>query len=726
MPAGGTAELIKSVKEQLRSVPARGIGYGMQRYLAGDPKLSSGPEPQVLFNYLGQFDQVVAGSRLFSFASEPIGPWHSPLAIRRHLLEVNCLVINGQLEIGWTYSLNRHRPQTIEHIAQGCLSRLVEIIRYCTTTGAGGATPSDFPLAPLDQSSLDGLLQRVADLEDVYPLSPIQTLFYTVGANDSTAVTDQWHGTLCGPLRLPQFQRAWELVFKRHPVLRTSFQSLGLAEPLQVVHRGATLPWRVEDWRELSDPDQVARWAKLLESDRGKGIDLAQAPLSRLAIIQLQEQRYKFLWTVPALLLDGWSWPLVFRELSQTYDALCHNQPVNLAVARPYRNYVAWLQSQSWGEMESFWRSMLSGVTEPTPLLAEAPASPAFQGRRQAEWNTALDPFLTSRLLHLARQLQLTPNTLIQTAWALVLSRLSRRSDVVFGAAFSGRPPDLVGAEDIVGPFVNNLPVRVRVNESLSVQALLQQTHSQSLRLNEHQFPPLARIQSWTQVPWRHRLFDSIVVVQNYVVDEAARRLGNSVAISDFTDPIHTIFPLLILVEMEESWRFTLMYDEGDLPHSAIRRWGGDLVRALTEIVSNPESIVAELVGKLSVPSDSMSARRRWRASSQNYVPPQTDLEGQLARVWEEMLQLEEISTEENLFDLGAHSLLVVELHRRLCETIGQSFPLVSMFQFPTIRNLANHLQHKSDGMPSAGEVRNRAQRQRAAMRGRKPSRTKR
>jgi amino acid adenylation domain-containing protein/non-ribosomal peptide synthase protein (TIGR01720 family) len=712
---GGTGELIKSVKEQLRSVPARGFGYGLQRYLAADQRLVAGPEPQILFNYLGQFDQVTGGSKLFRFASEPIGPWHSPRARRRHLLEINSLVINGRLELWWTYSQNRHRSQTIETLAHRFIFQLRQLVEHCTTLDIRSATPSDFPLAVMDQQTLDALLARVPDLEDVYRLSPIQTLFYTAGANDSRAVLDHWHGTLTGPLELENFQRAWELIAQRHPILRTSFQSAGLKEPVQVVHRLTTLPWRCEDWRGVRADEQAGRWSEFLQADRAQGMALDQAPLMRLAVIRLEEQRFKFLWTVPALLLDGWSWPLVFRDLSRAYEALCRRQPVALEPARPYRDYLAWLRQQSDAETEQYWRAALRGVTAPTQLVAEAPQTPTLRDEQRAEWRMSLDGPIPDRLVTLARQLQVTPNTLFQAAWAMVLARLSGRTDVVFGAAFAGRPGDLRGSEGIVGPFVNNLPVRVTVDAALSVRSFLQGLHDGLLRLNPHQFASLAQIQSWTDVPWRHRLFDSIVVVQNYLVDEAARRLGNAVAISDFVGPIHTSFPLLVLVEPESAWRITLVYDPRELPASAIQRWGKDLVHTLTGLSENTETKVGTLLGQLSLPVTAAPARRGWRVQSQNYVAPQTELERRIAGVWEEMLQLDRISVEENVFDLGVHSLLAVRLHQRLCEVLGRDFSLVSMFQYPTIQSLAKLLSQKVGGDRS-GEIRNRAQLQRGAV----------
>jgi non-ribosomal peptide synthase protein (TIGR01720 family) len=715
LPDGGFDELIKSVKKQLRSIPARGIGYGLQRYLAADPLLRNETEPQILFNYLGRFDQVVNGSRLFGFAGETTGPWHSPRARRRYLLEVNSLVMNGRLEFSWIYSPNRHRPQTIEQLAQRFLSHLRQIVAHCTTPGVRGRTPSDFPLCSLDQKALDVLVDRIPNLEDVYALSPIQTLFYAAGVNEGREVLDHWHGTLTGMLDTENLRKAWELVIERHSVLRSSFQSAGLKEPVQVVHSPTAQPWRFEDWRGLSANEQTTRWDELQQADRAQGMKLDQAPLSRLTLIRLDEQRFKFLWTVPALLLDGWSWPLVFRDLSRTYDALCRRQPIAQEPARPYRDYLAWLRGRQEGtETEQFWRTVLQGVTEPTPLTAEGAVPPSREGERRLEWSSMVDAPVVERLGQLTRQLQITPNTLIQAAWALVLSRLSGRSDVVFGAAFSGRPTDLPGAEGIVGPFVNSLPVRVNVDARLTVREYLQQLHTGLLQLNPHQFAPLTQIQSWIEVPWRHRLFDSIVVMQNYLVDDAARRLGDDVAISDFVGPIHTNFPLLVLVEPETAWRITLVYDQRKLPAPAIQRWGQDIIRTLVDLPASASAQLDSLLEKLSSP---LTARAKpvWRAQSQNYVSPQTDLECRIARVWEEMLQLQKISAEENIFDLGVHSLLAVQLHRRLCEVLGQDFPLISMFQYPTIQLLARHLKRKEDGGTDA-QLHRRAQLQRKAM----------
>ena len=715
LPKAGLAAVIKSVKEQLRAIPARGIGFGMLRYLVQDERLQIAPEPEILFNYLGQLDQVVAGSRLFHFAPEQTGPWHSPNQRRRHLIEINCAVVHGRLEVWWTYSRNRYKTETMEKLAAEFIRHLREVIDHCIRPGVRGATPSDFPLAALDQAALDGLVAGIPDLEDVYALSPIQTLFYAAGANDSRTLLDQWHCTFTGLLDEVKFREAWSNVVARHSILRSSFHSSGLKDPVQVVHETIRIPWSMEDWSGLDSKEQATRWQQLLQREREQELALDQAPLHRITLVRLAADRFKFLWSVPALLLDGWSWPLVFRDLSNSYHSLLQGNPPALGAARPYRDYISWIRREHENDTEQFWREKLRGITQPTPLINELGEASTAKQRVNGQWSYTLDAANTSSLIASARRLRITSNSLIQAAWSIVLSRLSGWNDVTFGAAFAGRPADLPNARNIVGPFVNNLPLRVRVENESTVEEHLKRLHEDLLELNPYQFAPLNQIQSWSEVSWRDRLFDSIVVVQNYEVDEAAQRLGDSVAVSEFSGPIHTNFPLLVLVEPESSWRITLIYDGRKLDSSRVEQWGNDFIQVLTALPSEGTTILGTLKERLSTPAIRLTPKPRFRIQSQNYVPPQNDLQQVIAGIWQEMFQSDRISIEDNLFDLGAHSMLVVRLHQRLREALDRDFALVTLFQFPTIRSFAGHLDHGED-KTTVVEVRSRAQQQRLAL----------
>ena len=320
----------------------------------------------------------------------------------------------------------------------------------------------------------------------------------------------------------------------------------------------------------------VDRWSAFLKQDRAKPLRLTEAPVMRFSLVRLADETWKFLWSVPALLLDGWSWPLVFRDASQLYESFSQNVPLQLEPVRPYRDYLEWLGRQSSGEPHKFWRKSLDGFTEPTALPTETPDYDGT-GERYVESPVQLSTETTDALQSASRQLQLTLSTLVQGAWALLLSRQSASEDVVFGAAFVGRPTELRGVESIVGPFVNNIPVRASVNGGVTVGACLRHLHTRLLELSPFQFTPLMEIQRSSEVPWRHRIFDSLIVFQNYLVDESARRFGGRIEITDFVGPVHTNYPVMLLAEPGAALRLKLIYDRQSIARTTVERWGRDL-----------------------------------------------------------------------------------------------------------------------------------------------------
>jgi amino acid adenylation domain-containing protein/non-ribosomal peptide synthase protein (TIGR01720 family) len=710
-------EALKSVKEQLRQIPQRGVGYGILRYLTPDADLVSRPEAPMVFNYLGQFEQVLAGSKMFRMAHESSGPWHSPKQRRRYLLEINSLVIDGSLKLWWTYNRRFHSESAVRQLADEFKVALRELILHCQSPNVGGRTPSDFPLAGLEQSALDRLVGNGRDAEDIYPLSPIQRLFFSASPGAAQTAFDQWHCTLRGELNVAAFKEAWRETLRRHSILRSTIHSEGFPEPVQVVHRHVPLPWTTEDWRSLPVDQHAAHWSGYLKQDRAIPLTLTEPPLMRFALVRLDQQTWKFLWSIPALLLDGWSWPLVFRDVSQLYEAFSRNKSPQLETVRPYRDYLEWLRKQSSGEAQEFWREALAGFKEPTPIQGPAPDQDA-DGDRYLENLIRLSTENTSALQVAARRLQITLNTLVQGAWALLLNRQSGRKEVLFGSAFSGRPTDLRGVESIVGPFVNNLPIRVAVDKEATTDEFLRQLHRRLLVLSSFQFTPLIDIQRCSEVPWRHRLFDSLIVFQNYLVDESARQFGGQVEIADFNGPIHTNFPLMLLAEPGAQLRLTLIYDRQVVARKTVERWGHDLVTLLERMPASLEKPVAEMQELLSPPfAAERKEKLRLGSQSQNYVPPQTSMERTIAALWQKMFDLERVGIDENFFDLGGHSLLLVEMHRLVREELKTDFPIVTLFEHPTVRSLASHLGQPVGTAAKVGdELRDRAERQKQAL----------
>ena len=329
----------------------------------------------------------------------------------------------------------------------------------------------------------------------------------------------------------------------------------------------------------------------------------------------------------------------------------------------------------------------------------------------------------TSALQAAARKHQLTASTFVQAAWALLLSRHSGQTDVVFGAAFSGRPADLDGVESMVGPFVNNLPVRSVVKPEQSALDFLKQLHARQLESNQHQFNSVLEIQSWSEVSWRHRLFDSLLVFQNYVVDDSASRLGSQIEIYDFVSPVRTNYPLTLVVVPGVELALTLICPAQQLDEAAADKILVSMTKLLAVLAADPATRLEELLALLPAapargdPSDPATPR----STSQNHVAAQNETERLIAQVWQEAFGLERISTRDNFFDLGGQSLLMVQVHAKLREVLKLDLSIVKMFQYPTINSLARHLTQAGEAEPALQKAQDRAQRQKAALARQRP-----
>ncbi|HXK09666.1 MAG TPA: amino acid adenylation domain-containing protein [Vicinamibacteria bacterium] len=599
-PAGvGEAALLKSVKEALRTVPRRGVGYGVLRYLGGDAGagLSAGAGAEVSFNYLGQLDATLSGLSLFAAAPESPGPLRSPRARRRHRLEVTALVAGGTLAVTFVHDRKLDPAAEVERLAQAFLDALRALVAHCRSAESFGYTPSDFPLAGLGQGELDRLLGRDREVEDVYPLSPLQQglLFHALLEPTSPAYCEQLSLDVDGAVDAAALRGAWQSVIDRHAALRTRFAWEGLARPLQIVQRKAELPWTEQDLRALPPTERESRLEALLEADRARGFDLSLAPLVRVTFIRTGEACSRVVWTFHHAVLDGWSLPLVFRDLAAAYLALSRGQEPRLGAARPYREYVAWLGRQDLASAEAHWREVLAGFPEPTPLPLGRPAGvhPA-PGQRYGERTLAVPAEATAALKALGREEQITLSTFVQGAVALLLSRHGGERDVVFGVNVSGRPPALPGVESIVGLFVNTLPLRARVDEDAPVVEWLKALQAAQVEQRQHEHSPLVSIQGWSGVPPGRPLFETILAFENYPVDPEARALGEG---TELRYRGATNYPLSLTASAPGP-RLSLraVFDRGRLADEAVARLLDQIGVLLEEMASRPRAALASLV----------------------------------------------------------------------------------------------------------------------------------
>ncbi|MEH1894384.1 MAG: amino acid adenylation domain-containing protein [Nostoc sp.] len=435
------------------------------------------------------------------------------------------------------------------------------------------------------------------NIEDFYPLSPMQQgiLFHSLAAPKSGIYFEQFSWNIHGKLNVTAFHRAWQSIIERYSILRTCFVWEGLKEPVQIVHRQVNLPWQEYNWQHLSPEEQQEKLELFFQSDRSSGFELKQPALMRLTLVQLSDISYNFTLSHHHLLLDGWSVALVFKEVLACYKAFSNSQDLYLESIRPYRDYIVWLQQQNLSEAETFWRQMLKGFTTPTQLLVNQRARKLpTQTDGYEEREVKLSVITTTALQSVAKQHQLTLNTLVQGAWALLLSCYSGQEDVVFGAVTSGRPPTLVKAESMVGLFINTVPIRVQVSPEEFLLPWLEKIKDQLVEARQYEYCPLVKVQGWSEVPKGLSLFESIIVFENYPVDPSLRQRDINLEIEEFHAFEKTNYPITLTVNTGEELLLKITYDDSDR-FDTITRMLGHLQTLLEGMVSNPQQRLSEL-----------------------------------------------------------------------------------------------------------------------------------
>ena len=603
---------IKSVKEQIRGIPHRGLGYGLLRYLAPRDDVRAAlrelPRPEVVFNFLGRIEGGGEADRRFSLAEESTGASQSRRGVRRHRLEIQGGIYDGALRIDWVYGADLHRTATVEALATGFMDTLRELVDHCRAKEARGYTPSDFPLADLDQQGVDALAARApAEIEDIYPLSPMQEgmLFHTLMAPGSGIFVTQAVWRLEGRLDPEALEEAWADLVQRHPILRTGFFWTRAETPLQVVFSRLRPRVRFEDLRSLDAGSRSRSVRTALARDREEGFDLQQPPLTRLSLFRVGDGSYRVAWSHHHVLLDGWSVPLLLNDLLRCYAARRPgDRPggAELARRRPYRDYIEWLARRDPGRSEAFWRRYLEGFDSPTRLALGREAEES--GGADAIVQERLSRSATQALERMARRHNLTVGTVAQGAWALVVSLVSGRRDVAFGTPVSGRPGDLAGSETMIGLLINTVPVRARIRDEEPILYFLHRLQSQQARVREHEHTPLSEIQRWSELPRGEALFDNLLVIENFPVADVDPGADAELRIVAAEVREQSNYPFAMEVRQGDELILKAKYESARFTEEEARRIAVSMADLLRSIVDRPDG----RIGDLETPTEATSA----------------------------------------------------------------------------------------------------------------------
>ncbi|MEV0299040.1 amino acid adenylation domain-containing protein [Nocardia sp. NPDC050710] len=612
--AGGAAAglAIKQVKEQLRAVPDNGIGYGMLRRLdpVGRAELGSAREPQISVNYLGR-----VGAR------ERSGPWtptteftaltatNDPGMALPAVLDLNVIAEQGsdgiELDATWDFAAQVLSTADVDELAGLWERALRALAGHVRSETAGGFTASDFPLVAASQPEIDRWLREYPSMTDVWPLTALQSglLFHAIYDNDGVdGYIVQAALTLAGKVHAERMRQAAQALIGRHDSLRTAF--VESADGLrQIVLSDTRIDWRQSDITDIRDAGDRERELQRLAAEASEPFDPARPPLVRFHLVRIDADEFQLLITNHHIVLDGWSMPLLIHELLSLY--ISEGDTAELAPPRSYRDYLQWLHTRDRDAATNAWRQALAGIESPTRVTGKPDRTVTAHN---GEVGLNLDVATTDAVFGLARSHGVTANTTLQVAWALLLTALTGRSDVVFGNTVSDRPPQIPDVERMVGLFINTLPVRVRLDPDEAVADLLVRVQAEQAALLDHRHIGLAELQRATGIA---DMFDTVTVLESYPLDREGltRALGDAgLRFVDIDAHDATPYPLSLQVTPPRSTRdgrsdtgepgaytVTLRFTTDRLGSEDARTLLERFELILTQIVTDPAGKVAAI-----------------------------------------------------------------------------------------------------------------------------------
>ncbi len=548
---------VAMVRSCVRDAPRAGLTHGLLRYLNPQtgPALAARPSPQFAFNYLGRFDVGGDGDWAVPADSSVLGPATGGKLAMGHTVELDAVINDHpdgpRLVAHWSWPGELLTEERVSGLARRWFDVLEALARRARARATG-----ELPLPPLAQGLL---FHSLYDHDGADPYL-VQFVFELGGALDPAALRDALHRLLL-----------------RHPQLSAGIRHSPSGRPVQVL-----VPDFTVEWQEIPAHEDLDRF---LDTDRRRRFDLASPPLVRAALLRHTDARHTFVLTTHHLLLDGWSMPILIKELFSLYAG--HALPP----ATPYRDFLDWLSTRDSRADEAAWRALLSSVDGPT-LVGGAGRRGSAAARHRL--TVELDDTTSARIEAVARQHGLTANVVVQLAWAVLLGALTGRDDVVFGATVSGRPAELPGAEHIVGLLINTIPVRVRLDPRRSVAESLADLRAQQLSMWDHQHADLTQLQS---IAGHAELFDTVVVFENYPIDEdELRDLVPGLELRDVQGRDGTHYPLT-LIAMPGDGRLRLRLDHSSdlFDEEEARRLLDRLGALLDRIIARPEARLGQL-----------------------------------------------------------------------------------------------------------------------------------
>lgn len=601
---------IKITKESFRKIPNKGIGHDILKYISPvediqDFKMEK--QPEINFNYLGQFNEKTKNNR-FGLANISSGETIHPEAEQCYKLDINGFVSDEKLVMNITYNTKEYKKETIETLANEYKYILKKVIEHCMLKENAEHTPSDYGDLNLRLDELENIFTQLSiqkrndnktnkyeKIERIYNLTHMQEgmLFHKMTDQDSLAYMEQISTYINGNIDIENMEKSINVLIDRYDILRTAIVHKGLEVPKQIVLKERKLKVGYEDYSNLSEEEKINYIKEFERKDRERGFDLTKDNLLRLSLIKLSEDKYKFIWSFHHIIMDGWCMPIVFSELFKNYSNLSQNAPTQYIKTIPFVEYVNWLEEQDKEEADEYWTNYLSEYED----KAIIPFKNKYQIEEEYKNNIldfTLNEETTKKLSLLAQENNVTLNTLFKSVWGVILQRYNNTQDVVYGNILSSRPPEIDGVEEMVGIFINAVPVRIKTENNMKFKELLRRVQEDAIDSEKYCYLPLAEVQSKTVL--KTELINHMMIFENYPMENLQKHNNdieiNFESINSFEQ---TNYDFNISIAPSKNVVITFSYNSAKYHENSIKKVASHLKRAIESIIENPEIKIKQI-----------------------------------------------------------------------------------------------------------------------------------
>ncbi|MEH7105586.1 amino acid adenylation domain-containing protein, partial [Bacillus velezensis] len=597
------SDSLKRVKESLRRIPNKGVGYGLLKYM-GPVNNWNNREPEIGFNYLGQFDDSIK-EEIIKISKLSTGNNMSLEGKRINQIDINGMITKKKLSFTFLYNSKRYRDSTMSNLAVRYKKNLLDVIEHCKNKGSVEFTPSDYSDKRLTIEELDSLRETYemhgnCKISDIYALSPMQEgmLFHSLMDQRSSAYFDQTSYLAIGHLDIELMQKSFDVLVSKYDILRTVIANKNLNNPRQIVMMERESRIFYKDLTNMNENDRSAFVKKFELADRKNVFNLSKDLLMRISILKVNKESYKVIWSTHHILTDGWSKWILMRDFFEIYANLKNGRHLDSNNVKQYVHYINWLQQQNSGKAKLYWDEYLKGYDTSMELPAITKTSKTRSNEYlPKEVQFKIDSKLITEVERISKLNKTTMNTVMQAIWGLLLQKYNNTNDSVFGSVVSGRNHRVGGIEDMVGLFINLIPVRIKCSESCTFEEILRETQRNALESEQYDYWPLADVQSLTDL--KNQLITTKLTFQNYYIDEKLRNfdflteLGYSV--EHVSGVEQTNYDFNVKVVPSEEFNITFSFNGYVFDEETVTNIKNHFIRMMEIISEDPTVNISEI-----------------------------------------------------------------------------------------------------------------------------------